>query len=344
MHEAARPQQDSSTRQPCAGSARWCSTPLDSIRSKRASDGAELEDVGLRVFDIVQPKLARLAGGVAEAGQAEVDGEHARAGEALPGFDGVLAGAAAGDQHIEARSRVRRSRDRRLRELIAQIPAERHRPADGRRLHPARIGHLFVLVADLFRNLVVDRGEGRDASTDLLFLQRFAHLLLDERRDRLWPGPCQQASRHDKCMQAAHRPRPQPAVVQRLRRLRSEATARASPAIACTCAVSSSVCAKTYSLMKHCRASAQKKAQSVVISVDGIASNRRLPAMRGVAAVRCASSVDIAHRRRFQERPQEPIAPANGRKAVLASRAACLLLEQVRRQRRQLARPAPAFR
>ena len=86
----------------------------------------------------------------------------------------------------------RKIADRRLRELIAQIPVERHRPADRRRLQPARIGHLLVLVADLLRNLVVDGGEGRDGLADLPLLQRLADLLLDERRNRLRPGPRQQ--------------------------------------------------------------------------------------------------------------------------------------------------------
>ena len=63
---------------------------------------AEIEDVGLRIFDIAQTRLAGLACRIGEAGPAEIDRQHTRAGEALRGLDRMLAGAAAGDQHIEA--------------------------------------------------------------------------------------------------------------------------------------------------------------------------------------------------------------------------------------------------
>ena len=94
---------DSSTRHPASGSARWCSTPDASIEVEAAPERAEREDVGLAIFDVGAPERARLALGIGEAGEAQIDREHAGAGEPLRGLDRMLAGAAAGDQDVDSR-------------------------------------------------------------------------------------------------------------------------------------------------------------------------------------------------------------------------------------------------
>ena len=66
-----------------------------------APDRAELEDVGLRVFDALGECRRRLALGVTKTAQAEIDRQHAGARIFLRGPGGVPAGAAAGDQNIE---------------------------------------------------------------------------------------------------------------------------------------------------------------------------------------------------------------------------------------------------
>jgi hypothetical protein len=57
------------------------------------------EDVRLPVFDVLHAQFARLALGIAEARQAEVHGEHARAGEAPRGDNGMLSCAASRDEN-----------------------------------------------------------------------------------------------------------------------------------------------------------------------------------------------------------------------------------------------------
>src|SRR5262249_28109823 len=121
----------------------------------------DLEDIGLRILDVANAKRAGLAQREAEAGAAEVDGEYPRARKPLRGLDRVLAGAATGDQHVEAATRCGEP-DRRGRELAPQVPFNRRRLTARRRLEPARVGHRLVLALDLERYLVVDRRQRRD--------------------------------------------------------------------------------------------------------------------------------------------------------------------------------------
>src|SRR5580692_11838352 len=72
---------------------------LDQIEA--APDASELENIGLCELYVADPELARLARGVAEAGQAEIDRKHVGAGKSLRCFERMLAGATAGDQDID---------------------------------------------------------------------------------------------------------------------------------------------------------------------------------------------------------------------------------------------------
>src|SRR5262249_60495527 len=140
------------------------------------------EDIGLRILDVANAKRAGLAQREAEAGAAEVDGEYPRARKPLRGLDRVLAGAATGDQHVEAATRCGEP-DRRGRELAPQVPFNRRRLTTRRRLEPARVGHRLVLALDLERYLVVDRRQRRDRLPDVAFLQGLAPFLIDQVTD-----------------------------------------------------------------------------------------------------------------------------------------------------------------
>ena len=62
----------------------------------------KLEDVGLAVFDIVQTERVGAVFCIAEAGAAEIDCKYASARVAPGHHHGLLAGAATGDQHVQA--------------------------------------------------------------------------------------------------------------------------------------------------------------------------------------------------------------------------------------------------
>ncbi len=64
----------------------------------------------------------------------------------LHGSDRDLAGAAAGDQHVE-RARLAERREGGCRKLVAQIVIDRHRRDLSGGVHPARVGVLLVLLA-----------------------------------------------------------------------------------------------------------------------------------------------------------------------------------------------------
>src|SRR3984893_18727622 len=118
---------------------------LDQIEAP--PDASELENIGLCKFYVANPKLARFARGVAEAGQAEIDRKHVGADKSLRSFNSMLSGATAGDQDIE-RCTLVGYRDRRLRKLVAQIPRHAGGLPDRRRLEPARIRRFLILLAN----------------------------------------------------------------------------------------------------------------------------------------------------------------------------------------------------
>src|SRR5882757_8646215 len=164
IHEAARPQQ---LEQNAPAGERIVkvvqhAASLDHIERapKRVSKRAELEDVGLRIFDVGDRKLAGLAHGIAEAGEAQVDREHACAAIAAGGFDRAMAGAAARDQHVAAVSRGA-ARGQRWKQR-AQGALDRVGLGRQRELGPARIRVVLVLIAYGERDGVIDRRERSD--------------------------------------------------------------------------------------------------------------------------------------------------------------------------------------
>ena len=117
----------------------------------------KFEDVGLAVFNIVQTERVGAVFCIAEAGEAEIDCEYARARIAPGHHDGLLAGAATGDQHVEAV----RSSDRAItcvRKIDAQSRIDGVRDFIRSALHPARVGAFLVLVLHQKRNIIFNRG------------------------------------------------------------------------------------------------------------------------------------------------------------------------------------------
>ena len=142
-----------------------------------ALDGAEVDDVGLRIVQILNAGLAGFPPRIGEAGEADVDGEDARLRIEQGRVDRVLSGATAGDQDILDGRAVGRARRRHL---------------HGRDRGPARIGVLFVLPAHLQRNFVADFRERRDQGAVAQLLQGFADLLLQQLGDCVRPRARQQ--------------------------------------------------------------------------------------------------------------------------------------------------------
>ena len=64
-----------------------------------SSQAPQREDVGLAMRDL-QAQFLRLAPGIAQAGQAEINRQHVLVAETLRHGDGALASAASGDQDI----------------------------------------------------------------------------------------------------------------------------------------------------------------------------------------------------------------------------------------------------
>src|SRR5258706_16481377 len=126
---------------------------LDDVEN--AADRLKLQNVGLRVLDIVQPQLARLSLGVTETGQAEIDGKHLRSCEASRSFDRMLAGAAAGDQDFR-RALLADVAEIDQGKLTTEVGVNRRRLAYRRRLHPPWIGVFLVLLLDCKRHAVLD--------------------------------------------------------------------------------------------------------------------------------------------------------------------------------------------
>src|SRR5215510_7535298 len=126
MHEAAGPQQREQRAPAFRPVAHVMEHAAHFDQIEAAPKCGELQDIGLRIVDMVEMNRARLADGVTEAGTAQIDGEHARLREPPGGLDGVLAGAAARDENIEAALWQSRAY-RRCWKLAAQVPVDRHR-------------------------------------------------------------------------------------------------------------------------------------------------------------------------------------------------------------------------
>src|SRR5450759_3399418 len=79
MHDAAGAQQREQDAPPLERVAHVMQHALAVDHIEGAANSAELEDVALRVFDAIRERCRRLAFGVTETAQAEIDREHARA-------------------------------------------------------------------------------------------------------------------------------------------------------------------------------------------------------------------------------------------------------------------------
>ena len=301
---------DSSTRQPANGSAMMVehADALDEVEA--AVDRSELENVGLRVFEIGHAKFAGLARRIGEARQAEVDGQHARAGETLRGFDRVLAGAAAGDQDIDFGFAERA--ECRGGEFVAQVLIDPQRLLRQVGLGPARIGIFLVLLPHPQRHVVLDRRQRRDrgaqscssAGSRTCWVRTAAsaggHGLIQNGFD---PRQANAAGRRSRARQAGE---PGMASPRRNRGDHLVPQPRAS-------AASSSVRAKTCSLMKHCRASAQAK-PSTFSSAAEDAFGVRCDAQHREARIGEKSfEVEIGDRRGLQQALQQMDRPRRRR-------------------------------
>ena len=170
---------DSSTRQPANGSAKMMQHAgrLDDVEGP--ADGAELEDIGLRIFDIGHAQFAGLAQRIGEAGQAEIDRQHAGAGES----------AARSRSHaVRCRSRRSARRARPCRGCGTGQPGIALRRYWSKRsgclrrigLRPARIGIFLVLLPHLARDVVLDRRQRRDRGAQRPLGRGLADLLVQD--------------------------------------------------------------------------------------------------------------------------------------------------------------------
>src|SRR5439155_2180946 len=83
---------------------RVCEMMQDADRGDQVecpADRCEPQDIGLRVFDVRYARLDGFALHVGEARQAQIDGEHARPGKLLRGFERLLTGTAPGNQDFD---------------------------------------------------------------------------------------------------------------------------------------------------------------------------------------------------------------------------------------------------
>ena len=89
-----------SARRPASGSARWCSTPVQTIRSKRRSNAPTSLDRQLPRLEVRQVVFALQLLGVIQAGRADVDAGDAGVGTAQRVLRG-LPRSAPGDEDVQ---------------------------------------------------------------------------------------------------------------------------------------------------------------------------------------------------------------------------------------------------
>ena len=126
-----------------------------------------------------------MALGIAEARQAEIDGQNPRSFELLRGLDQILPGAAAGNQDVDL---VGSTQPGMRFEPVAEILLHGLGLPDRGRLHPSWIRVLLVLLLDLERHVVGDGGEVRNETAREPLVERLADLLGQQRGDRRRPG------------------------------------------------------------------------------------------------------------------------------------------------------------
>ena len=131
-------------------------------------DRAEIENVGLGVFDILQRRFPGLASGIGKARPTDVDRENGRLRPSLSDVKGVLTGTASSDENVGCRRRGRGAAFRRTAGHGQEIKS------------PARVRVLAVLLHDLARRGVVDTGQRRDRATVCGLFERLGDLLGQE--------------------------------------------------------------------------------------------------------------------------------------------------------------------
>ena len=144
-----------------------------------AADRAKPEDIGLRVLEIAQPELARLALGIGEAGKAQIDGQYSGPWKLARSLDRLLASPASCDQDVEVAAIVDRGQCR-SREQPAQMRSNARLGVGGRRLDPARVRMLLVLLPHPLRDRVVDCRQPWQGRAQALLLERLSDLLGEE--------------------------------------------------------------------------------------------------------------------------------------------------------------------
>ena len=264
------------------------------------ADRAELEDVGLRIFEIGHAQFAGLAQRVGKAGQAEIDRQRARTGKARRGLDRVLPGAAARNQDIELDSCRGCGR---WRPGICCACTGRTAPASsaGRPSPSADRDFPRTAAAPCARHR--PRSASGPGSWRAVPLPRPARVSAASARRR--------APRTRSCPGARPRPAARAADSRsRPRRARSSGMAAPDASAAATlsrncraAAASSSVNAKTCSLTKHCRASAQAKSSTFGSTGDDASAAEAICSIAKRALVRNRSksrSAMIAVSRRLR--------------------------------------------
>ena len=115
-----------------------------------------LQNVGLGKLDIAQAGSERLALGVAETREAEIDRKHFRPMEPLCRSDRMLAGSATGNEDIDPCRLSERAEFREWKQA-AKILIEGAGLAAGIGLDPARVGIFLVLLPHEQRHRIFDR-------------------------------------------------------------------------------------------------------------------------------------------------------------------------------------------
>ena len=306
----------SSARQPWSGSARWCSTPVHSITSKRSTNPSPAWCSVSRsawVNAMLRTPKRSAIGRVGQARRGEIDGEHSCPGPICQGrLHRLLARSAACDQHLE---RPLQEGQIRVPEVVAQGAAHvlRGEQADA---GPARVGAGLVLPRHLARGGLHDAAEPRHAQHAFALVGGFGEGARPRPRAAhagggarlLRPHP---VSQHlgERLVERGHQ-EPAPALGS------PSSSASIGRASRSTALASSALTIQTCSLIWHCCASARVKPSSALSAGGPRDLEQQHPAQRGQQPlnVRAAEHAGAEH---FQEQ----LVPEQGRGLVEAQAA-----------------------
>src|SRR5262245_29969370 len=155
---------------------------------KGSADRLQMQNVPLRVLDIVQSELTRFSNCIAETGEAEINGEYPRSGKPLCCFDSLLTCAAACEENFDFLP-LFETTGRSHRKQATQELADRRGFAHWSRFHPARIRVFLVLPLHQHGRLITDRSHPRNGGSICSFLPRFEHLLVHDTHYAVGPAP-----------------------------------------------------------------------------------------------------------------------------------------------------------